>query len=288
MTATLGFFTQNELDLVVGNRRRRQRLVEGGVLPGGKHVKTFGQEAIIFPEFAAAALVAEKPTVQDAALLGRLKAAAEQLYATESFAALSEVVRAVLRAHKRSCLDDLAGALIEQSGDALRAWQEQLVDAERQLADAGILLQVQLGRIDEVSTLDYSMTLADTGEHIRVAANAVRSRLLAGTWVTRNIIELGARKGEVLVPTVDGQMLAGMRENTALVDAEDALLSEMFANTDFKPVAVPYILETDAADEPRETVPKRRFKVRANRARFAQANTMTRTGGRSHGPITAR
>jgi hypothetical protein len=288
MTTTLGFFTQSELDRVVGYPRRRQRLVECGVLPSGKHVKTFGQEAIIFPEFATAALVVAKPTEQDAELLGRLRTATEQLYATETFAALSEVVRSVLRAHKRSRLDDLAAAFVEQSSGALRAWQEQLADTERQLADAGILCNIQLGRIEEVSSVGYSVTLAETGELIRVAANAVRSQLAAGTWVTRNIIELGARKGEVLVPTVDGDMLADMRENTAVADTEDALLSEMFAHTDFKPVAVPYILETAESEEARETVPKRRFNVRANRARFAQANTMARTSGRSHGPVPAR
>src|SRR4051812_48710056 len=39
MATTLGFFTQNELDTVVGYPRRRQRLVASDVLPAGEHIK---------------------------------------------------------------------------------------------------------------------------------------------------------------------------------------------------------------------------------------------------------
>src|SRR5918992_29081 len=107
MTATLGFFTQKELDFVVGYSRRRQRLVERKVLPRGERVKTFGQELIIFPEFAAAGLIAERP------------------YAMPSFLAMAGVLRSALHGRKGWRLDDLVTVLLDRASDELAAWRMQ-------------------------------------------------------------------------------------------------------------------------------------------------------------------
>jgi hypothetical protein len=289
MPATLGFFTQNELDAVVGYSRRRQRLVEGKVLPPGQRVKTFGQEPIIFPEFAAAGLIADRPSPQDEPLLRYLASAAADLYKTTSFSAMADVLRTALRGRKGWQLDDLVAVLLERAADELAAWREQVADAERQLADAGIRLSIDLGRIEDVSDAGYRVALVDSGDIITVAVNAARTALPKGMWVTRDLVELGARKGELLVPTVAPDMLATMRENAWAADTDEAQWDEMFRNVDCQPVVVPIV--SDAAPETASTRgdlvrPKRRLSVRANRALYANANTMTRSG--TSGPATAR
>jgi len=199
---------------------------------------------------------------------------------------MTAVVRAVLNAHKGWRLDDLVTALVERAGGELQAWRAQAADAERELAEAGIRLSIDLGRIEDVSDAGYRIALADTGELISVAINAARTTLPAGMWVTHDRIEFGARKGEVLVPTVAPDKLAGMVEDTDAAKAEDAEWEEMFGSIDFQPVVVPVV--RDIADE-RESSrgdlvrPKRRLQVRASPALYANANTMARR----HGPAAA-
>ncbi|HLH66017.1 MAG TPA: hypothetical protein VKV27_09955 [Solirubrobacteraceae bacterium] len=289
MSATLGFFTQNELDAVVGYSRRRQRLVEGNVLPPGQRVKTFGQEPIIFPEFAVAGLVAERPSPQDEPLLRHLASAAAGLYETASFSAMATVLRTALRGRKGWQLDDLVAVLLERAADELVAWREQVAEAERQLAEAGIRLSIDVGRIEDVSDAGYRVALVDSGDIITVAVNAARTALPKGMWVTRDLVELGARKGELLVPTVAPDMLATMPGNAWAPDTDEAQWDEMFRNVDFKPVVVPMVCDAapDAAGSRGDLVrPKRRLSVRANRALYANANTMVRSSTST--PATAR
>jgi hypothetical protein len=288
MTSTLGFFTHNELDPVVGHRRRRQRLVKGGVLPRGENVSTFGRQTIIFPEFVAAGLVVSRPTEQDEHLLALLRSEAEQLYETESFGEIAEVIRSVLREHADWRLTDLVTALVEQASDALGAWREQVGAAEHDLAEAGIVLHIQLGRIEKAAQTGYRVALADSGEVISVGANAARTELAPGMWVTRDVVELGARKGEVLVPTVSPDVLSGLSENPVALAERGQDSDEMFANIDFQPIVVPILRQTDDDDwsNPRGDLvrPVRRVKVRANRAIYANAaaNTMARA---DHQPL---
>jgi len=287
MTATLGFFTQNELDCVVGYSRRRQRLVESKVLPRGERVKTFGQEPIIFPEFAAAGLVAERPSAQDEPLLARLASTAERLYVTPSFLAMADVLRSALRGRKGWRLDDLVAVLLEGASDELAAWRMQVLEAERELAEVGIRLSLDVGRIEDVTDTGYRIALADSGSIITVALNAARASLPKGIWVTRDLVEFGARRGELLIPTVAPDLLALVHETSATDEAEEADFEEMFREVDFQPVVVPLV--SDAPTE-RESArgdlvrPKRRLQVRANRALYANANTMVR----GHGPTAAR
>lgn len=78
-----------------------------------------------------------------------------------------------------------------------------------------------------------------------------------------------------------------MHETLAPKAGEEADLEEMFRRVDFQPVVVPLV--SDAPTE-RESArgdlvrPKRRLQVRANRALYANANTMVR----GHGPAAAR
>jgi hypothetical protein len=288
MAATLGFFTQNELDFVVGYPRRRQRLVENKVLPRGERVKTFGQEPIIFPEFAVAGLIADRPSAQDEPLLACLASTAERLYTTPSFLAMARVLRSALRGRKGWRLDDLVAVLLERASDELAVWRMQVLEAERELAVVGIRLRLDVGRIEDVTDAGYRIALADSGHVITVALNAARTFLPKGMWVTRDVVELGARRGELLVPTVAPDLLALMRETpSAASEADDAASDEMFRKVDFQPVVVPLV--SDAPSE-RESArgdlvrPKRRLQVRANRALYANANTMVR----SHGPAAPR
>ena len=287
MTVTLGFFTQNELDCVVGYPRRRQRLVESKVLPRGERVKTFGQETIIFPEFAAAGLIADRPSAQDEPLLACLASTAERLYASPSFLGMARVLRSALHGRKGWRLDDLVAVLLERASDELAAWRLQVLDAERELAEVGIRLSLDVGRIQDVTEAGYRIALADSNNVITVALNAARNPLPEGMWVTRDLIELGARRGELLVPTVAPDLLALMHETPAAEAGEEADFEEMFRKVDFQPVVVPLV--SDAPTE-RESArgdlvrPKRRLQVRANRALYANANTMVR----GHGPAAAR
>lgn len=285
MAKTLGFFTQIELDRVVGYRRRRQRLAERGVLPPGQHVRTFGRDAIIFPEFAAAGLIAEKPTPQDEKLLNRLRSETQRMYKASSFKALVSAVHAVLGSRSDWSLADLAVAAVEEAADALDDWRARISEAERALADDGIVLSIQLGRIEEVLPTAYRVLLADTDERVSVGVNANRADLSVGAWVTHDRIELGARKGELLVPTVAPHMLAGMAapEEVHNLEADDTLWNDMFQNIDFQPVVVPSVRDTPFDEDQRDASPRRRYRVRANRALYANANTMAR----SHGPTTA-
>jgi hypothetical protein len=247
MTATLGFFTQNELDCVVGYSRRRQRLVESKVLPRGERVKTFGQETIIFPEFAAAGLVAERPSAQDEPLLARLASTTEGLYVAPSFLAMAEVLRSALRGRKGWRLDDLVAVLLEGASDELAAWRMQVLEAERELAEVGIRLSLDVGRIEDVTDTGYHIALADSGRIITVALNAARASLPTGIWVTRDLVEFGARRGELLIPTVAPDLLALVHETPATGDAEEADFEEMFREVDFQPVVVPLV--SDAPTE---------------------------------------
>jgi hypothetical protein len=276
MTSTLGFFTQHELDSVVGHSRRRQRLVAGGVLPPGEHLKAFGREGIIFPEFVAAGLIVNKPTRQDAPLLARVRELAERLYRLESFGVMAEVMRVALRETQHWRLDDLVEAVSGSASDAWLDWRAHVSQAEQALAESGIRLVIEVGRITDVQETGYRVQLADTQETILVGANAARSPLAVGSWVTRDLIELGALKGEVLVPTIAPERIESMSENSAVDEAQEAMWAEMFANTDFKPIAVPYVLE-DAAPEAarRETPSAPLFGLRVDAARLAKANTMT-------------
>lgn len=289
MTTSLGFFTQHELDSVVGYGRQRQRLVERGVLPRGEHVKAFGKQTIIFPEFVAAGLLAPKPTSQDERLLGHLLAASERVYNTDSFAAISEVIRSVLRTRPAWQLADFVSALSEHASEALQHWRAEVHQAERELADAGIIIDIQLGRIEQVSATGYVVALVDVTDSIFVGINAARRELAPGTWVTRDVVELGARKGELLVPTVAPDMLAGMCENAATLAQEEAESDEMFGNLDFQPIVVPILQKRDEDESSRGDLvrPTRPFKVRANRAIYAtaDANTMARRPNR---PLAAR
>ncbi len=283
MDTTLGFFTQYELDAVVGYPRRRQRLIASGLLPRGERVKAYGQETIVFPEFATAALVVDRPTPQDAALLRHVLAAAERLYAAPSFAAMSAVLRVTLRKGWR--LDDLAGALIDGALEALTEWRGLVKNAERHLAHAGIRFRIDYGRVEEVSETGYRVALPETGDIISVAANAIRATLPVGAWVTRDLIELGARTGEVLVPTVAPGLLASVPETDDAIDT--ASWNELFRNATFEPVAVPTVRDAGVeADSARGDLlrPRRRLSVHADRGLYANANTMARESATHRSP----
>jgi len=270
---TLGFFTQNELDLVVGNKRRRERL-EGRVLPTGVRVKTFGQESIIFPEFAAAALIVERPSEEDTALLSQMGAAAQSLYETTSFRALAVVLRAALYKRKGWTLTFLAETLLEQARDDLLEWRQEVTEAEQRLAELGIVTRLDVGRIADISNQGYRIVLDD--DVITCGLNASRSRLAVGTWVTRDLVELGARKGEVLVPTVAPDTIPAM-ESVAVGEKQD---EAMLSNVSFQPVVVPYVRDefNGEMDTEGDVVrPKRRLRVRSNKALYANANTMARS-----------
>lgn len=273
---TLGFFTQNELDPVVGNKRRRERL-EGRLLPAGVRVKTFGQESIIFPEFAAAALIVERPSEEDTALLSQMGAVAQSLYETTSFRALAEVLRSALYKRKGWTLTFLAETLLEQARDDLLEWRQEVTEAEQRLAELGIVTRFDVGRIADITNQGYRIVLDD--DVITCGLNAARSRLAVGTWVTRDLVELGARKGEVLVPTVSPDTIPAM-ENVAVAEEQDALLEEMLSDVSFQPVMVPYVRdESDGEMDARDDVvrPRRRLRVRSNQALYANANTMARS-----------
>ena len=277
MKSTLGFFTQNEIDLVVGNKRRRERL-EGGVLPRGARVKTFGQAPIIFPEFAAAGLLVERPSPTDAPLLARMTETSQRLYESPNFQAMADVLRTALYRRKGWTLTDLSVILTERARGDLLAWRLEVKDAEDSLARLGIVTRFEVGRLEGITDVGYRVALADTGEVITCAVNAARVRLPVGAWVTRTVAELGARKGEVLVPTVDPAVLAPMGENHPAVVEEEAGWDEMLANVGFAPAVVPYVGETAAENESDGDVirPKRRVRVIVNRALYANANTMAR------------
>lgn len=273
---TLGFFTQNELDPVVGNKRRRERL-EGRVLPAGVRVKTYGQESIIFPEFVAAALIVERPSDEDALLLSQMGAAAQALYESTSFRALADVLRSALHKRKGWTLTFLAETLLEQARDDLFTWRQEVTDAEQRLAELGIVTRFDVGRIEDITNQGYRIVLEDGV--ITCGLNAARSRLAVGTWVTRDLVELGARKGEVLVPTVAPGTIPAM-ENVAVVEEQDALFEDMLSDGSFQPVMVPYVRdESDGKMDARGDVvrPKRRLRVRSNQALYANANTMARS-----------
>lgn len=280
MAATLGFFTQNELDQVVGYSRRRQRLVQSKVLPQGERVKTFGQELIIFPEFAAAGLLAERPSPQDEPLLAHLASASQRLYKTPSFREMAGVLRSALRGTKGWRLEDLVEVLLERASDGLAAWRMEVAAAERDLAGMGIRLSIELGQIREATDTGYRIALAEGNAVITVAINAARAPLPVGTWVTRDIVELGARRGELLVPTVAPALIAPISEKTTADVPDGAEFEEMFGEVDFRPVAVPLLRDTvnEPSDVRGDLVrPKRRLQVRANRALYANANTMVRS-----------
>jgi hypothetical protein len=279
MATTLGFFTQNELDAVVGYPRRRQRLVENNVLPPGEHIKTFGRDSIVFPEFGAAGLILERPSANDLPYLQEVRSATVRLYKTEAFAALKGAMYEALRVHRDWRLTDVVADLVENAGDALQAWREQVTKAEEDLAERGIQLRIDVGRIEDVTDRDYRIALADSGDIITCALNATRTRLAKGTWVTRDLVELGARKGEVVVPTVAPDIIKGVVEKHTQPDTDEAMWEEMFRNVDYQPVAVPYLRESVGTDASAGDLvrPKRRLQLRPNRALYANANTMARS-----------
>lgn len=289
VSSALGFFTQHELDSVVGYGRQRQRLVKRGVLPAGARVRAFGKQTIIFPEFVAAGLVVQRPTAQDERLLGYVRAASARVYETESFSAIAEAIRAALQVRATWELSDLAAALVEHARDALQVWRLELEQAERDLAEAGITLNIQLGRIEQTSDAGYLVSLRD-GERISVGINATSQQLAPGTWVTRDLVKLGARRGELLLPTVAPELLADIRENPAAPASEAQESEEMFGPLNFQPVVVPVLHKrSEQSDDAGGDLvrPVRRLKVRANRAIYAtaEANTMARHRDR---PLTAR
>jgi hypothetical protein len=279
--ARLGFFTQHELDAVVGYARRRQRLVKSKVLPPGQRIKTFGQEPIVFPEFAAAGLVVARPDRNDEALLAEVRSASELLYRTESFAALVEVLRTALRGRRGWKLEDLVAALVDRAADDLHAWRAQVLEAERALAEAGIRLRIDVARIEDVTASGYRIALAETGETVTCGINAARRRLPRGLWVTRDLVEFGARSGELLVPSVAPEVLALIGEDDSAAESDEADWGEMFRNIAFEPVAVPMVSDDDmvGSNSSRGDLvrPKRRLTVRAERALYANANTMARS-----------
>jgi hypothetical protein len=272
MTVTLGFFTQHELDPVVGYRRRRERM-EGKALPTGARVKTFSQEPIIFPEFAVMGLVLD----QDAAH-APLRAAAEQLFEAKSFAAICSVVKQTVRGHKGWTLSDIAVALLRDASDEFFTWRELVSTLEDQLAQRDIRLHADVGRIEDVSDSGYLVTLLDAGEVIQCDLSASRTRLPTGICVTRNLIEYGVHRGEVLMPTVEPSILAKLREKQAAVTEDERGWDEMFNKVDFQPVVVPHVRDNVGRTEIGGDLvrPKRRLRVSTNRALYANANTMAR------------
>jgi len=54
---------------------------------------------------------------------------------------------------------------------------------------------------------------------------------------------------------------------------------ELFEDLPFRPIAVPYVCESDRDLDDNDGLirPKRRFRVRANRSLYANAKTMTRS-----------
>lgn len=278
MASTLGFCTQRELDVVVGNTRRRERLEAAGILPRGRRVKTYGQRFIIFPEFVAAALILQRRSEADGALLAQLRRESEQLYGSKSFQSMAEVLRTGLHNSKGWTLTSLVQTLLDRTRDDLLAWRAEVTEAERRLAELGILTSFNVGRIEEVTKLGYRIALADSQNVVTCALDAARSRLPAGSWVTHDLIEVGARKGEVLVPTVDPGIMLDMRD--ALAAQEDAALwDDMLGRIDYQPIAVPDVRESgDFASSDGDLVrPKRRLRVRLDRSLYADANTMARS-----------
>ncbi len=272
MTATLGFFTQHELDPLVGYRRRRERM-EGKALPVGARVKAFSQQPIIFPEFAVLGLVLDQTTVGAV-----VRASADQLYRSGHFRALSSVVKRAVHGRTGWTLDDIASALLDNAADDLLAWRAQIAAVQVELAERDIKMRFDVGRIEEVTAAGYVLSLAGSDEVVRCALNATRARLPVGIWVTRDLIESGAHRGEVLVPTVELDILRRMGEKQDISDNDEHDLDEMFSKLDFQPVSVPRLRETAAVDESGGDLmrPKRRIRVNASRDLYANANSMAR------------
>ncbi|MDQ3631347.1 MAG: hypothetical protein M3417_08810 [Actinomycetota bacterium] len=272
MTATLGFFTQHELDPLVGYRRRRERM-EGKALPVGARVKAFSQQPIIFPEFAVLGLVLDQTTVGAV-----VRASADQLYRSGHFRALSSVVKRAVHGRTGWTLDDIASALLDNAADDLLAWRAQIAAVQVELAERDIKMRFDVGRIEEVTAAGYVLSLAGSDEVVRCALNATRARLPVGIWVTRDIIESGAHRGEVLVPTVELDILRRMGEKQDISDNDEHDWDEMFSKLDFQPVSVPHLREMAAVDESGGDLmrPKRRIRVNASRDLYANANSMAR------------
>ena len=273
MVGTLGFFTQHELDPLVGYRRRRERM-EGRTLPTGARVKTFAQEPIIFPEFAVMGLVLGEETVS-----ASLRASAQRLYETTSFKAMADVVKRTAHGRKGWTLVDLAVALLDDAADDFLAWRAQVAQVLAELAERDIRMHVDLGRIQEVTATGYLVSLIDSGEVIKCALNATRAQLPTGIWVTRDVVELGAQRGEVLMPTVGPDILETMREKQTVATEEEQGFDELFRNVDFQPAAIPQVRDTVGRTESGGDLvrPRRRLRVNANRALYANANSMART-----------
>jgi hypothetical protein len=100
------------------------------------------------------------------------------------------------------------------------------------------------GRIDNVSDSGYLVTLLDAGEVIRCSLSASTTRLPTGICVTRNLIEYGALRGEVQMPTVQLSILAKLREKQAAVTEDERGWNEMFNKIDFQPVVVPHVRDS--------------------------------------------
>lgn len=284
MTCTLGFFTQHEIDPLVGYRRKRERW-EGHQLPAGARVKTYGQEPIIFPEFAVVGLIVGRMSAADRQLLERVRDEARLLYETLSFKTLAKTLRTALRGHTGWTLTDVVLALREQSEDALLSWREEVTGAEARLARAGIILAIRSAQVSAVTDAGYRLRLDGALETVACPFNASSGRLSRGSWVTLDSIALGARKGEVLVPTVAPDILPVEMRTLDTSPTTENEWDELFAGVEYTPVVVPRLNRESETSGAGDVVrPRRRLQVNLDPSLYAHANTMTRRP-REHHPV---
>lgn len=275
MTYRVGFFTQHELDPVVGTARTRERW-EGHLLPRGSRIRAYGQQAIIFPEFVVASVVANNRIQAGDAMLGRIQHAAESLYRSSSFQTISSTLRPWLQGRTGWTLSDIVVLLREQSEDALLSWNEEIVEAEVRLGRYGISFDVRLGRIAALTDHGYRVELYGALDTALCPFRPGSHRLDIGSWVSINSVTLGALKGDVLMPAVEPDLL-GLKSS----ELDEADWEELFAGADFVPTLLPSLADNlsddDASSTDRDVIrPRRRIRINLDSDLYLRGNTMVR------------
>lgn len=250
--AAFGVLSHRQLDASIFGYPEKRTRAEGGALARPKRIKSFGQTAVLYPEFGLAGLVIDRPSEPEKRLLAHVDETAQRLYRTAAFLAFGDRVRRELR--KDWAFDTIIARITAGSASILVDLQGDIREAERALRREGVEIESVIGRLHAITEGVFVIRLPDTAgvREIRsLPVNSLAASLAPGAWVIREIVRLGSRSGELIVPSFSPETLPEAlraRERADVLDELPQSSEESFNKLDYVPLHLPHLVADDERD----------------------------------------
>lgn len=200
LAGTPGFLTNRELDRL-GNRRTRERWQAKGLLGEPRWARADRRKLALYPELVLARFViGVNGEPEEEGVLARVRARVDELAGSTAFAAITDAVSLVLRHEPTFDLRALTTAVAETATLAFAEYHGLLLEATERLADDGVVVAPEWGRVLSVGSAGCLLALGD-GERSFPLGDAV-SELFAGEEVVVDHVGVLGRERDFLMPAV--------------------------------------------------------------------------------------